>query len=416
VTEAIAIDRARSAARIERHVETLAEPAYSRSQEAIQRWSFTPEYRATLDYFARELAALGFDVSEDAVGNFVARNRPPGTPVFGLGSHCDSNRNGGKWDGTLGVVLALEVATLSHELGLDLPLQVISFMEEESSGFNVPLLGSRIMAGWVTDDELDAARAIDGGRPFMELAREAGYEPTRWRESVGALADLIGWIEPHIEQGPYLWDSGDRIGLVEAIIGFAFGDVTVHGRASHAGGTPMDSRKDALVVAAESVVELERMAGGAGQGTVGTVGELHVRPGLVNAVPGEVQFSLDIRSTDPDAFLGVSRDILAFAEQAAGRRGMTVDYVERVVPVPPAIMDGRILDALEGALKATGEPYRRMPSRGGHDTSCVAAHKPAAMVFVPCRDGISHSPEELARPEDAALAAEVILSAVRGLV
>lgn len=416
MTEHVAIDRARSAERIERHIETLAGPNFSRSQEALQRWSYIPEYRNTLDYFRREFESVGFQVFEDPVGNFVARNRPAGTPVFGIGSHCDSNRNGGKWDGTLGVVLALEVCSLSHELGLDLPLQAISFMEEESSGFNIPLLGSRVMAGWVTDAELAEARAIDDGRPFLELARDAGHEPERWRESIRVLDDLIGWIEPHIEQGPYLWDSGDRLGLVEAIIGFAFGDVTVHGRASHAGGTPMDGRKDACVVAAECVLELERLARGAGHGTVGTVGELHVRPGLINAVPGEAQFSLDIRSTDPDAFLGVSRDILAFAEEAAAQRGMSIDYVERVTPVPPAIMDPRILDALEAAVRTAGEPYRRMPSRGGHDTSCVAAHRPAAMLFVPCRDGISHSPEELARPDDAALAAEVILNAVRSLV
>jgi hydantoinase/carbamoylase family amidase len=416
MAEHVRIDRERSAERMERDVETLAGPDYTLSQEAIQRYAYTQVYRNTLDYFTRELQTLGFEVYEDCVGTLVGRNRPRGEGVFGIGSHCDSNRNGGKYDGTLGVVTALEVCRLNEEHGLGLPLQLVSFVEEESSGFDQGMLGSRIMAQWVTDEELSGLRALDDGRPFFDHAHEAGYEPERWRESIHVLDDLVGWIEPHIEQGPYLWESGDRIGIVTAIIGYVFGDLAVHGRASHAGGTPMDQRKDASVVAAECVLELERLASEAGHGTVGTVGQLEVQPGLVNAVPGEARLSLDIRSVDEAAFLGVARGIVDFARQAAGKRGMSVEYAERYKPVLPAVMDARILDALEEAAKASGEPYRRMPSRGGHDTSCVAAHRPSAMVFVPCRDGISHSPEEEARPADAALSAEVILNAIRALV
>jgi hydantoinase/carbamoylase family amidase len=412
----VAIDRERTAARIERDVETLAGPDYTLSQEAIRRYAYTQVYRNTLDYFGGALRELGFEVYEDCVGTLVARNRPSGEPVFGIGSHCDSNRNGGKWDGTLGVVMGLEVCRLSAELGLDLPLQVIAFLEEESSGFNMPMLGSQIIAGWVTDDELASLCAIDDGRPFLDHAREAGYEPERWRESIHVLDDLVGWIEPHIEQGPLLWGSADRVGLVEAIIGYWFADVTVHGRASHAGGTPMDGRLDAGLVAAECMVELERMAVAAGHGTVGTVGNVELHPGLVNAVPGEARFCVDIRSVDEAAFTSVKEGFPAFAAEAARRRGMTVEVVERSRPIRPAAMDERILAALDEAAAAAGAPHRRMPSRGGHDTSCVAAYRPSAMVFVPCRDGISHSPEELARPEDAALATEVILNAIRRLV
>jgi hydantoinase/carbamoylase family amidase len=212
-------------------------------RQAIRRYAYTPVYRNTLDYFARELERIGFDVSEDAVGTLVARNRPGGEPVFGIGSHCDSNRNGGKYDGTMGVVTALEVCRLNEELGLDLPLQLISFLEEEGSGFGQMLLGSRIVAQRVTEEDLrERFRATDDGRSFWEHAEEAGYEPARWRECAGVLDGLTGWIEMHIEQARVLQDTGNRIGIVEAIAGYVHADVFVHGRGDHAGATPMDLR------------------------------------------------------------------------------------------------------------------------------------------------------------------------------
>jgi hydantoinase/carbamoylase family amidase len=414
-TEAHTIDRARSAERIDRDVETLAGPDYTRSNEAIRRYAYTPEYRNTLDYFVRELEALEFDLFEDPVGTFVARNRPTGENVFGVGSHCDSNRNGGKYDGTLGVVTALEVCRLNHELGLDLPLQLISFLEEEGSGFGQMLLGSRITAQRVAEEELrESFRAVDDGRSFWEHAEEAGYEPARWRDSIHILDDLTGWIELHIEQARVLQDTGNRLGVVTAIAGYVHADVTVEGRADHAGATPMDFRLDAAPVAAECILELERLAREAGKGTVGTVGEMELRPGIINVVPGAARFSLDVRGVDEDAFRGVARDIGAFAEEAARRRALTARYAQRQT-LPATPLDERIVAALEESARATGEPFMLMASGAAHDTMCVADHVPSAMVFVPCKDGISHSPLEDANPADAALAAEVILNAIRTL-
>jgi hydantoinase/carbamoylase family amidase len=408
-------DRERSAARIEQDIETLAGPAYTLSDEAIRRYAYTDVYRATLDYFSDALRGLGFDVSEDPVGTLVARNRTAGEPVFGVGSHCDSNRNGGKYDGTMGVVTALEVCRLNEELGYGLPLQLVSFLEEEGSGFGQMLLGSRIALQRVTEEELrESFRAIDDGRPFWEHAVAAGYEPERWRESIHVLDDLTGWIEMHIEQARVLQDTGNRIGVVTAIAGYVHADVTVTGRADHAGATPMDFRLDPGLVAAETILELEQLARAAGKGTVGTVGELEARPGLINVVPAEVRFSLDIRGTDENAFRGVARDIAAFAEQAAARRGMTAEFVRRQT-LAPTPMDARIVAALEAAAKDSGEPFMSMPSGAAHDTMCVAERVPSAMVFVPCKDGISHSPRESADPADAALAAEIILTAIRSL-
>jgi hydantoinase/carbamoylase family amidase len=409
------IDRARSADRIERDVETLAGPEYTLSSEAIRRYAYTGVYRNTLGYFRRALEELGFEVFEDPVGTLVARNRPQGEPVFGVGSHCDSNRNGGKYDGTLGVVIALEVCRLNAELDLGLPLQVVSFLEEEGSGFGQMLLGSRIVAQRVTEEELrEAFRAIDDGRSFWAHAEEAGCEPARWREAAHILDDLTGWIECHIEQARVLQDTGNRLGVVTAIAGYVHADIGVDGRADHAGATPMEFRLDPALVAAECVLELERLARAAGGGTVGTVGELELEPGIINVVPARARFSLDIRGVDEDAFRGVARDIAAYAAERAAARGMAARYAERQ-SLPATPLDGRIAAALEEAARATREPYMRMHSGAAHDTMCVADRVPSAMVFVPCKDGISHSPLEEASPADAAVAAEVVLNAIAKL-
>jgi hydantoinase/carbamoylase family amidase len=410
------VDRERSAERIRRDVETLAGADFSLSSEAIRRYAYTDVYRATLDYFVRAWEELGFTVSEDPIGNLVARNRPSGEPVFGVGSHCDSNRNGGKWDGTLGVVSALEVCRCSAELGLDLPLQAISFLEEEGSGFGQMVLGSRIAAGRVDEQDLkERIRAIDDDRSFWQHAEAAGYEPARWRECAHILDDLIGWIELHIEQGRVLQDTGRRLGVVSTIAGYVHGDIVVEGRADHAGATPMDMRCDSAVVAAQTIVELERMARAAGSGTVGTVGEIEVSPGLINAIPGRTRISLDVRGPNDEAVRSVVRDIEAFARQAAAERAMTATYSQRQT-VPATRMDDRIVSTLEAAASGTGEPYTTMFSGAAHDTMCVADRVPTAMVFVPCRDGLSHTPEEDADPADAALGVEVMVGAIHALV
>jgi hydantoinase/carbamoylase family amidase len=409
------IDRARSAERIERDIETLAGPGYTCSEEAIRRYAYTPEYRATLDYFVRELEVIGFEISYDPVGTLVARNRPPGEKVFGVGSHCDSNRNGGKYDGTMGVVTALEVCRLNAEVGLDLPLQLISFLEEEGSGFGQMLLGSRITAQRVAEEDLrEQFRAIDDGRSFWEHAEEAGYEPARWRESLQILDGLMGWVELHIEQARVLQDTGNRIGIVTAIAGYIHADVLLEGRADHAGATPMDFRLDVAPTAARIILEVERLARAAGEGTVGTVGEIQFEPGLINVVPGRARLSLDTRGVVEEGFHSVAKGIESFAQEAAAENGLKATYRQRQT-LPVTHMDGRLVDALEEAARSTGEPFMLMPSGAAHDTMCVADHVPTVMVFTPCRDGISHAPEEDADPADAALGAEIILTAIDSL-
>ena len=218
----------------------------------------------------------------------------------------------------------------------------------------------------------------------------------------------------HIEQARVLQDTGQRIGIVNAIAGYVHADIRVHGRGDHAGATPMGMRLDPTTVLAETVLELERLATEAGGGTVGTVGEIQVDPSLINAVGAEVRFSLDMRGPDDERFQRVAGEIAEFAASAAERRGMTAEYGERQT-LPATALDGRVVAALEAAAAETGEPWTTMHSGAAHDTMCVAERVPSAMVFVPCKDGISHHPAEDAKPADAALAAEIILNAIAAL-
>jgi allantoate deiminase len=409
------IDRAATAERIRGDVETLAGPEYTSSPDAISRYAYIGVYDNTLAYFTSALEDLGFTVELDPVGTLVARNVPAEVPAFGIGSHCDSNRHGGRFDGTLGVCIALELCRLNAELELGLPLQLVAWLEEEGSGFGQMLLGSRIAAGRVTEDELKTSiHELDTGRTFWDAAEAAGHEPARWRECAQVFDGLAAWIEPHIEQGRVLQDTGRRLGVVTAIAGYVHADVAVEGRADHAGATPMGFRLDPTIVLAECVLELERLALAAGNGTVGTVGEIELDPSLINAIARRARFSVDIRGVDDAAFLGVASTIAGYAREVAEARGTTATYVERQ-RLPATPLDPKVCDALAAAAEASGEPWTRMPSGAAHDTMCVAPFVPSAMVFVPCKDGISHSPLEDASFDDAALATEVVLGAIRSL-
>lgn len=403
---------ARSAARIERDIATLSAPPYTADGPGITRHAFSPEYQATVGYFVTALGELGFESTFDAVGNLVAANRPAGEPCFGLGSHCDSVPEGGAFDGALGMACALEVCRLARDEGLDLPLRVVSFVEEEGAGFGQMLLGSRAAAGALTPDELEGF-ADASGTLFVEAARVAGYDRVRCADPTATLGELLGWIELHIEQARLLETEGRRLGIVDSIAGYVHADIGIHGRRDHAGATPMAIRTDAGITAAEIVLELERLARSSSDDTVATVGELALRPGAINVIPEIAQLSVDTRSVSGD-HERVAEAIAVFAQRQAAQRGQRAVVSERQ-RVAPMTLDDDVVAALEQAAERTGEPWRRMHSAAAHDTMMVARRVPAAMVFVPCRDGVSHSPDEHADAADAALAAEVILAAVRSL-
>jgi allantoate deiminase len=407
----VIVDRDRIERRIAAAIEHLRGSRYTRSLRAIQRHAYIPEYMATLAYFTAELESLGFDVDFDPVGTLVARNRPVGTPVVGLGSHCDSNRNGGAFDGTLGVVVAVEVCRSLSELEIDVPLQVMSFLEEEASGFGELLLGSRVMLNDIPRERIQELRSIDDGRPFLEHASEAGFCPDALDRSGEALDDLIAWIEVHIEQGRVLQDAGVALGVVSGIYGYIHGDITITGRGDHAGATPMNARFDPVPAMAEIVLELERLAREAGADTVATAGEVDVAPRLINAIAERARLSLDVRSLDGGRMEVIVDSVTQFAVEAASRRGLSAAYAERGRAMGTG-MNPEIVQLLEDCAEAADVPHLRMASGAVHDTLMVARRVPSAMLFVPCRDGVSHSPDEHANCGDAAIAVDVLVPAV----
>ena len=406
--------RARSAARIAADVRTLARPPFTATPDAVCRYAYTPEWTRTVRWVADRLAALGFAVSDAPLGTLVARNVPEGAPSVGVGSHLDSVRRGGAWDGTLGVVMALELARLDAELGLGLPLTVIAWLEEEGAGFGRLLLGSGLAVGDIGEAELRGGiRSLDDGRPFWDVAADAGHDPARWRDSARALDGLVAWLEPHIEQGRVLQDTRRPLGVVAAIAGHAHIDVTLTGRAGHAGATPMDARADALLGAAELCLAAEAQAARR-PGATATVGELVVEPGSMNVVPGRVRATLDVRAADDAVRDAVLDGALAAGRAAATRRGLAFEAAERARR-PAVRLDPGVRAALARAAEREGAGGPELVSGATHDSASLARRVPSGMLFVPCRDGVSHSPDEAADPRDAARGVAVLAHAAGAL-
>jgi N-carbamoyl-L-amino-acid hydrolase len=345
--------------------------------------------------------AAGLTVHEDAIGNTFARwqGSDPELAPIGTGSHIDAIPNAGSYDGTVGVLGGLEAIRVLQQLGFSprRPIELVVFTAEEPTRFGIGCLGSRMMGNVLTPAEALKLRDKQG-RGLDELRGEAGF--------AGALESVAlppgrfhQFIELHIEQGPFLEAEGIDIGLVTHIAAPASLRINIEGEGGHAGGKLMPGRKDALCAAAELILALESSAKSTGViDTVGTVGVCEVFPGAVNSIPSLVRLETDIRDTD-----GARRDrvldaLLAACADVAQRRGVTVT-TELVNADPPATCDPAILDAMEASAIGAGKSYKRMVSRAYHDSSFMARIAPVAMLFIPCRGGVSHRPDEYASPE-----------------
>ena len=395
-----------SARRLERDIEKLSQ--FSSPGPGVTRLSFTLEYRSALDYLEEQFESIGFEVYYDPVGNFVASNVPAGERCVALGSHVDSVPNGGRFDGTAGVLCALEVARLIP----DAPLKVFSFVEEEGSRFGSGILGSRCAVGSVSREDLRAYTDPDG-ISFHEAAIEAGYEPDLVADCPVNLNGVERYVEVHIEQGRVLEESGEEIGVVEAIAGLVHGGIEVEGRADHAGATPMDLRSDSGLTAAEVMVELEQLVRKGRETAVGTVGRVELDPGALNVIPGHALVGLDVRDIDEARVDEILDGIVAFARRRAGQRGQRITYQEHL-RTAPVDMAREVVAGLENYCELVGISCRRMVSGAGHDAMMIARRVPAGMLFVPSREGISHSPEEFTEPRHLAQAVAVLLGAVGG--
>jgi allantoate deiminase len=348
----------------------------------------------------------GMAVRRDVVGNLVGRYEGAGEKTLVLGSHLDTVRDAGKYDGTLGVMVAIACVQDLHDRGQQLPyaLEVVAFADEEGLRFGTTFLGSSVYVGAFEERLLGLE---DGdGVTLAEAVRVFGGEPESIVKGDCEGGDLLGYCEVHIEQGPVLEDLDLPVGVVAAINGQSRLGVGFAGEAGHAGTVPMETRRDALCAAGEFVLEVERAARRE-PGSVATVGKISVLPGASNVIPGEAELSLDLRNPDDAARERLRDNLEAKASEIAASRGCEHRWqVRQETPAVP--MDSDLSTLLERAVEESGVPAKRLSSGAGHDAAQVAALAPAAMLFVRCERGISHNPAESVEREDVGAAIEVM--------
>jgi N-carbamoyl-L-amino-acid hydrolase len=381
-------------------------------ERGCARLALTDADREGRDLVVSWMRDLGMAVSMDAIGNVVATRAgsDPTAAAVMVGSHIDTVRTGGRFDGNLGVLAGLEIVeTLAHhDITTRRPIQVAFFTDEEGARFAPDMLGSLVYVGGLAVEEaLDVLAADDGARVGDELSRIGYAGPT----PVPAAAFPYSYTELHIEQGPVLEDEGTTIGVVTGVQGISWTEVTVTGQSAHAGTTPLRMRRDPLAVAARAIHEVRLIAGYLGSPQVATVGRLDVVPNLVNVVPSHVVFSIDLRNTDESRLQEAEAEVFAACRAYAGDEGceITMRTLARFEPVE---FDSAMIDLVEATAQRLGHSTRRMPSGAGHDAQMLARVCPTSMIFVPSANGLSHNIAEYTAPADIEAGANVLLQVV----
>ena len=387
--------------------------AISADPDRLVRVHLSPEHKAANELVASWMEEAGLSTWQDAAGNQCGRREgsTPGLPALLLGSHIDTVPDAGRYDGMLGVLLAIEVARRLRDVELPFALELVAFSDEEGTRFGNALMGSRALSGQWDDDWWDLRD--EHGISLAEAFVDFGLDPARLPGAFRRPEQLVGYLEAHIEQGPWLEDADRALGVVTSIAGARRFELTMVGKAGHAGGSPYDRRRDALVGASELVVEIERIS--KERGVIGTVGKMEVFPGGVNVIPGRVEFSLDLRAEydeDRDAALRLIRDA---AKGIASQRRLEFHY-EELYRADAVVCDVDLRGAVEAGIRATGddEPMA-MWSRAGHDGMAVVAVAPIAMLFIRCKGGVSHHPDESVTKADVAAALEAYEATVLAL-
>jgi allantoate deiminase len=384
--------------------------AISETPENLTRIFLSPEHRAAAVLLLSWMESAGMRAHLDAIGNVCGRYEGdrPGLPCLMLGSHYDTVRDAGKWDGPLGLITAISCVADLNRRGRRLPfaVEVVGFADEEGVRFASTLLGSRAVAG--TFDEAALGAGDEAGITMREALSQFGLDPEHIGAAARARRELHGYVELHIEQGPVLEGLNLPVGVVTAISGATRLAVRLVGMAGHAGTVPMALRRDALAGAAECIVEIEEFCRTDPDGLVGTVGYIHAMPGATNVIPGQVSFTIDIRAAaDAPRKLAVT-DIVRQIENIAKRRKLTlqvdVTHENRTVPCAPWLKR-----QIAEAVAAEGYRVFELPSGAGHDGMAMIDIADVAMVFVRCRGGISHNPAEHVEEADADAGARVLL-------
>jgi beta-ureidopropionase / N-carbamoyl-L-amino-acid hydrolase len=387
--------------------------AWSENSDGLTCTYLSPAHRSVAADTRELMRQAGLITEIDAVANVIGRY-PAGektAPALIIASHYDTVRNAGKYDGRLGVLIALVLAEHLNRLGRKLPfhLDVVAFSEEEGVRFSSSFLGSSAVAGRFDTSLLERRDAE--GVTLAAAMREAGLDPAKIPLLARRREELVGYLEVHIEQGPVLLEEGLPVGIVSAIAGSVRSMVTITGTAGHAGTVPMARRHDAAAAAAELVLYVEERCAQA-PSLVGTVGQLVVPDGAINIIPGRCELSLDVRAADDATRDAAVSDIMAEIARIAARRGLRIDAKE-VQRTAAVRCSPRLQSLLAGAVKDAGVKPRHLPSGAGHDAMMFAGLTDIAMLFVRCGNGgASHSPREIITAEDADIAARVMLDAV----
>ena len=388
----------------------LAEMSAIGAQEGggVTRRSFTGEERAAKDLVISYMEEAKLFVYEDAIGNLFGRlegSDPEGLPVL-VGSHLDSVVNGGNFDGPLGVLAGVEVLQTMRDLRQVSrhPIEVVAFTDEEGARFGFGMLGSRALAGTLTAEDLQ--RTDENGVSIAEAMREYGLDPERLREAARSAGSARAYVEVHIEQGSVLENERLPVGVASGLTGSVRLQFTLHGEARHAGTTPMSLRRDALAAAAEAISLVESEAAETGT-LVGTVGQLELKPGGINVIPGWVSFSLDLRDMDRERRDRVEERILRGVEGICKKRKIEL-RVKTLQRNDPVLCSQFVQSAARRACEKLGLRSCSLPSGAGHDGMQLAGLCPMGMILVRSQDGISHSPDEYSSKEDCADSARVL--------
>lgn len=401
------------AERIGRRIETLA--GFTEPERPYTRRAFTPLYEQARAWLTEEMRAAGLTARHDAGANLlgVRPGARPEAPAWLLGSHIDTVPSGGRFDGVAGVVCALEVADMLHEADVVLgqPLCVVDFLSEEPSDYGPSCVGSRAWAGTLSEAMLTATSP--SGETLETAIARMGGDPAAIRS--GPVSDLAvaGFLELHIEQGRRLERSRQPVGVVDGIVAVRRYAWRISGEAAHAGTTSMGERRDALVGAAQLVcaVDEQARAEAAAHTFVATIGRLQVHPNGINVVPGSVELVLETRALDEARLVDWYDRVEAEARLVTDRRGLKLET--RCVSTAPAVTsDPRLLDALRTSATSLGLEPPTLVSGAGHDAMQVASRVPAAMLFVPSVDGVSHAPHEATELDDLVTGAEVLAGAI----
>ncbi len=392
--------------RIEKHINSLSKYTATPNQ-GTTRLTYSEEDLQARTYIKEQMKTYGLKVREDGLGNIFGKleGEKKDAPSVIVGSHFDSVPNGGDYDGPAGVVAGLEIAALFQENHIKpaYPLEIIAMIEEEGSRFGGGLMGSRGIAGYLQKDDIKQLKDKNG-ISVPEAMEEIGLDPSL--EVKRDPKTIKAFLEMHIEQGPLLEEEQISVGVVESIVGLTQLEVTISGKAGHAGTTPMDRRSDALVAAANIIAKLPQIAIEEGEGTVTTVGRHEVFPNGANVIPDKVTFSVDIRSSKEEHIKNVVQKVKDFI--ASYEKDNIQAEVEQSLYMQPKELNQEIRSLLQASCEQLDISYITMHSGAGHDAMVLSDITDVGLIFVPSKDGLSHCPEEWTAIHELAAGVEVL--------